>query len=47
MPTLYKWQLAYTLEEARAMSKEHIRELAETIPARLIDMRDKKKKQYV
>lgn len=47
MPTTHKWQVAYTLEEARAISKKHIRELADTIPTRLAEMRAKKKEEYV
>ena len=36
-----------TIEEARAMSKEHICGLAATIPARLKAMKSKKEQEYV
>ena len=43
MPTIYKWQVAYTLEEARTRAKIHNRERAAEIPALL----QKKGNEYV
>jgi len=43
MPILYKWQIAYTLEEARDREKIRIRERAKEIPALL----QKKENEYV
>ena len=47
MTTYYKWEECWTIEEARALSKKDIRELAETIPARLKAMKTKKEPEYV
>lgn len=43
MPTMYKWEIAYTLEEIRIMLKADIRKQAEQIPAIL----HKKQEEYV
>ena len=43
MPTIYKWELAYTLEEMRDILKTDIRKQAEEIPALL----KKKQEEYV
>lgn len=39
MSVLYKWQIVYTIEEARAIAKLENHERAKTIPARLKEMR--------
>jgi hypothetical protein len=35
MPIIYKWEIAYTLEEVRERAKLRIRERAKEIPALL------------
>ena len=40
-------QQYYTIEEARAISKQHIRALADTIPARLKAIKSHKEKEHV